>query len=201
MPLITDPYTGAFYTLRYDECQTRITGWGFGKAFDDVFNSSTGMISQSDYPLFYALKDKIVKRFELRNAYKEISAETPDQWMFYAMQAIADAASKWEVPLGMMNKAGFDVTDPDKQGQAITYGHNIDGVVQDTPYGQLTSSADYVSGKTGTYHSGTDTIVSRNDLDAYVMMDLRKKWEDNMKMIIEGFDDLFIRITASDVIL
>ena len=197
--MITEPYEGAFFTLRYDQCKDRITGWGFSEAWDAVFDNQTGAVSATDYPKFYALKATLVKRFELRNMYKEISAETPDQWMFLCEQMIADAASKFEVVLAM--ETHMDLSSPEKEGQTVKYGHKIDTAIQDTPYGQLSDTSDYVSGRTGTYHSGEDTILTRNDLDAYVMMDLRRKWEDNVKMIIEYFDDLFIRIVGGSMVL
>jgi len=196
MTLITDPYTGAFFTLRYDECQTRITGWGFGDAWDWVFDAARPWLAK--YPRYAAMKAEAVARFELRNMYKEISAETPDQWMFLCKQAIVESAAKWETVLDMMSRTGFDVADPNKSSQVIEYGHTVDESVQDTPYSQLSPSSDYVSGRSNITHGGKDSITNRDKLDAEIVMDLRDRWEDNMTKIIEGFDDLFIRIVGME---
>ena len=197
MTLITDPYTGAFFTLRYDECQTRITGWGFADAWDWVFDATRPFLAK--YPKYAALKTEAVTRFELRNMYKEISAETPDQWMFLCKQAIVESAAKWETVLDMMSRTGFDVADPNKSSQVIEYGHTVDESVQDTPYSQLSPSSDYISGRSNITHGGKDSITNRDKLDAEIVMDLRDRWEDNMTKIIEGFDDLFIRIVGLEV--
>lgn len=199
MTLITDPYTGAFFTLRYDECQTRITGWGFADAWDWVFDAARPWLAK--YPRYAAMKAEAVARFELRNMYKEISAETPDQWMFLCKQAIVESAAKWETVLDMMSRSGFDVADPKKSSQVIEYGHTVDESVQDTPYSQLSPSSDYVSGRSNITHGGKDSITNRDKLDAEIVMDLRDRWEDNMTKIIEGFDDLFIRIVGASVII
>ena len=195
-----EPYTGAFYTVRYGDMCDRIGGNMFEEAFDQVFDAS-GPLATGDYPQYYALKTKLVKLFNVRNWFKEIGAETPDDFGIKCMQAIVDSAGRWEVPLEMMAKTTFDVTNPDKEGQTVKYGHTIEAVIQDTPYGTLSATADYASGKSGTYHSGQDEIVTRNDLDAYVMMDLRRKWNDNINEIVKEFDDLFIRIVGGDMVL
>ena len=196
MPLITEPYTGAFFTLRYHDCVQRITGWGFGMAWDAAFAPAKPFAAK--YPRYVALKQEIVARFELRNEYKELSAETPDQWIFLAMQAVVESAAKWEAILEMMSRTGFDVSDPNKSTQVIEYGHTVDGSVQDTPYGTLSDSSDYVSGRTRTAHGGKDSITNRDNLDAEIVMDLRDRWEENMTKIVEGFDDLFIRIVGME---
>ena len=198
--VIPEPYEGAFYTVRFRDLCDRIGANPFEESFESVFDNG-GTLAQSDYPQYYALKDKIVKLFFTRNAFKEIGAETPDDFYVKCYQAIVDSAGRWEVPLEMMAKATFDVTNPDKEGQTVKYGHTIEAVIQDTPYGTLSASADYASGKSGTYHSGQDEIVTRNDLDAYVMMDLRRKWNDNVNEIVKEFDDLFIRIVGGDMVL
>ena len=198
--VIPEPYEGAFYTVRYGDLCDRIGANPFEDSFDNVFGVN-GPLAQSDYPQYYALKAKIVKLFVARNWFKEIGAETPDDFTIKCYQAIVESAGRWEVPLEMMAKATFDVTNPDKEGQTVKYGHNIESVIQDTPYGTLSASADYASGKSGTYHSGQDEIVTRNDLDAYVMMDLRRKWNDNINEIVKEFDDLFIRIVGGDMVL
>ena len=196
-----EPYTGAFYTVRYGDMCDRIGTDMFEAAFDNVFDAGTGALASGDYPQYYALKTKLVKLFVNRNWFKEIGAETPDDFGIKCMQAIVESAGRWEVPLEMMAKTSFDVTNPDKEGQIIKYGHSIENVIQDTPYGTLSSTADYATGKTGTYHSGQDEIATRNDLDAYVMMDLRRKWNDNINEIVKEFDDLFIRIVGGDMVL
>lgn len=195
-----EPYTGAFYTVRYGDMCDRLGSNPFEDAFDSVF-AVGGPLAQSDYPQYYALKAKLVKLFINRNWFKEIGAETPDDFGIKCMQAIAESAGRWEVPLEMMAKATFDVTNPDKEGQIIKYGHSIENVIQDTPYGTLSATADYASGKAGTYHTGQDEIATRNDLDAYVMMDLRRKWNDNINEIVKEFDDLFIRIVGAEMVL
>lgn len=194
-----ETYTGAIFTLRYDECQTRITGWGIGMAWDAVFDAALPFAAK--YPRYAAMKTELVARFELRNMYKEISAETPDQWIFLAKQAIIESAGKWESILDMMSRTGFDVADPNKSSQVIEYGHTVDESVQDTPYSQLSPSSDYVSGRSNITHGGKDSITNRDKLDAEIVMDLRDRWEDNMNKIIEGYDDLFIRIVGASVII
>ncbi len=196
MTLNPEPYTGAFFTLRYDECQTRITGWGIAKAWDEAFDAQLPFAAK--YPRYAAMKTELVARFELRNMYKEISAETPDQWIFLAKQAIIESAGKWESILDMMSRTGFDVADPNKSSQVIEYGHTVDERVQDTPYGQLSQTSDYVSGRSNVAHGGKDSITNRDKLDAEIVMDLRDRWEDNMNKIVEGFDDLFIRIVGME---
>ena len=197
MTVTPEPYTGAIFTLRYDECQTRITGWGFSDAWDWVFDATRPWLAK--YPRYAAMKTETVARFELRNMYKEISAETPDQWMFLCKQAIVESAAKWEAVLEMMTRTGFDVSDPNKSSQVIDYGHTVDESVQDTPYGQLSAASDYVSGRSNVTHGGKDTITNRDKLDAEIIMDLRDRWEDNMNKIVAGFDDLFIRIVGTEV--
>ena len=196
-----EPYTGAFYTVRYGDMCDRLSANVFEDVFDQVFDAGTGVLASGDYPQYYALKSKLVKLFITRNWFKEIGAETPDDFYYKCYQAIVDSAGRWEVPLEMMAKTTFDVTNPDKEGQTVKYGHTIEAVIQDTPYGTLSATADYASGKSGTYHSGQDEIVTRNDLDAYVMMDLRRKWNDNINEIVKEFDDLFIRIVGGDMVL
>lgn len=195
--MITEPYTGAIFTLRYDQCQTRITGWGIGKAWDEVFDAALPFAAK--YPRYVAMKTEFIARFELRNMYKEISAETPDQWIYLAKQALVESAGKWESILDMMSRTGFDVADPNKSTQVIEYGHTVDNSVQDTPYGRLIATSDYVSGRSNVTHGGKDSITNRDKLDAEIVMDLRDRWEENMTRIIEGFDDLFIRIVGMEV--
>ena len=205
MTLTPEPYTGPVFTLRYGDTVQRISDfagngnpWGFPFAYNLFFTSNSNHF-QSKYPKYYAAGTELIARFDLRNWYKEISAETPDQWIFLAMQAIAESAGKWEAILDMMSKTGFDVTDPNKSSQVIDYGHTVDESVQDTPYGQLSAASDYVSGRSNITHGGKDTITNRDKLDAEIVMDLRDRWEDNMNKIVEGFDDLFIRIVGLEV--
>ena len=198
--VIPEPYEGAFYTVRYGDMCDRIGTNPFEDAFDMAFAVS-GPLASADYPQYYALKAKLSKLFNARNWFKEIGAETPDDFLIKCYQAIIESAGRWEVPLEMMAKTSFDVTNPDKEGQTVRYGHTIEAVIQDTPYGTLSATADYASGKSGTCHSGQDEIVTRNDLDAYVMMDLRRKWNDNINEIVKEFDDLFIRIVGGDMVL
>ncbi len=205
MPIIPEPYTGAIFTLRYGDTVQRISDfdgngnpWGFQYAFNEFFTSNSNYW-QAKYPRFYAAGTELIARFELRNRYKEIGAETPEQWIYLAEQAIAESAGKWEAILDMMSKTGFDVADPNKSSQVIDYGHTVDESVQDTPYGQLTASSDYVSGRSNVTHGGKDTITNRDKLDAEIVMDLRDRWEDNMNKIVAGFDDLFIRIVGTEV--
>ena len=205
MPIIPEPYTGAVFTLRYGDTVNRITDfdgnnhpWGFDFAFNQFFTSNLGYF-QTKYPKYYAAGTELIARFSLRNWYKEISAETPDQWIILAEQAIAESAGKWEVILDMTSRTGFDIADPNKSSQVIDYGHTVDESVQDTPYGQLSAASDYVSGRSNVTHGGKDTITNRDKLDAEIVMDLRDRWEDNMNRIVEGFDDLFIRIVGLEV--
>ena len=205
MSLNPEPYTGPVFTLRYGDTVQRISdydgngnAWGFDFAFNRFFTAN-GNYYQSKYPKYYAAGTELIARFTIRNWFKEISAETPDQWIYLAMQAIAESAGKWEVILDMTGRTGFDIADPNKSSQVIDYGHTVDESVQDTPYGQLSSSSDYVSGRSNVTHGGKDTITNRDKLDAEIVMDLRDRWEDNMNRIVEGFDDLFIRIVGLEV--
>lgn len=205
MPITPEPYTGAVFTLRYGDTVQRIpdydgngNAWGFDYAFNRFFTANTNYF-QTKYPKYYAIGTELRARFELRNWYKEISAETPDQWIILAQQAIAESAGKWEAILDMTSRTGFDIADPNKSSQVIDYGHTVDESVQDTPYSQLSPSSDYVSGRSNITHGGKDTITNRDKLDAEIVMDLRDRWEDNMNKIVEGFDDLFIRIVGLEV--
>lgn len=202
MTVTPEPYTGAIFTLRYGDTVGRISdydgngnAWGFDYAFNQFFTANSNFF-QAKYPKYYAIGAELMPRFMLRNWYKEISAETPDQWIHLAMQAIAESAGKWEAILDMMSKTGFDVADPNKSSQVIEYGHTVDNSVQDTPYGQLSAASDYVSARSSVTHGGKDSITNRDKLDAEIVMDLRDRWEDNMNKIVEGFDDLFIRIVG-----
>lgn len=205
MTLNPEPYTGPVFTLRYGDTVQRINdydgnghAWGFDYAFNMVFTINSNYY-QSKYPKYYAAGAELLSRFSLRNWFKEISAETPDQWIYLAEQAILESAGKWEVILDMTSRTGFDIADPNKSSQVIDYGHTVDESVQDTPYGQLSASSDYVSGRSNVTHGGKDTITNRDKLDAEIVMDLRDRWEDNMNRIVEGFDDLFIRIVGLEV--
>ena len=205
MTITPEPYTGAIFTLRYGDTVQRIpdydgngNAWGFDYAFNRFFTANTNYF-QTKYPKYYAIGTELRARFELRNWYKEISAETPDQWIILAQQAIAESAGKWEAILDMTSRTGFDIADPNKSSQVIDYGHTVDESVQDTPYGQLSAASDYVSGRSNVTHGGKDTITNRDKLDAEIVMDLRDRWEDNMNKIVAGFDDLFIRIVGTEV--
>ena len=120
--------------------------------------------------------------------------------MNLCMQLISEIAEKYEDVLTMQASTGFDVTNPDKESRIIEYGHVINGQVQDTPYGQLDDTSDYVSGKTAEQHSGQDSIKERNELDAEILSRFRKEWETTAKRLVEEFDVLFIRITGADFV-
>ena len=177
-------YTGAQFTVRYDECVNRITeyyqdshmNWmPFG--IDAVWQSceDNGLVTYGQQPTFALIRGTFVKRFNLRNFFKELGAETPDDWFRLAIMRLTEVAEKYEPILKMEATTGFDVSNPDKESRIIEYGHVIEGQVQDTPYGQLDATSDYVSGKTAEQHSGQDTIHERNELDADILMDFRRK--------------------------
>ena len=197
-------YDGAQFTLRYDECQKRIPEYYFGNAFG--FKAAwakaidEGFINVGDVSHFASGIDHIVKRLELRDRYKELSAETPDGWIMLCMQRFAEVSDKYEDVLAMEAAEGFDVTNPSKESRIIEYGHIVNGQVQDTPYGELNDSSSYVSGRTRESHSGADTIQERNELDGDILMDFRRKWDTTVNMIVEEFDVLFIRITGGNFI-
>ena len=176
-----DIYDGAQFTLRYQECKDRITGY----------------ITAANVPYFAASLPQIVKRLELRDRFKELSAETPDAWIMLCMQLWCELSEKYEDVLSMEAATGFDVTNPSRESRIIEYGHIINGSVQDTPYGELNDASDYVSGKTHESHSGEDKIHERNELDADILMDFRRRWDTTVNKIIEEFDVLFIRITGA----
>jgi len=204
--MVTPPevYTGAQFTLRYDECQKRIPEYYFGNAFG--FKAAwakaidEGFINVGDVSHFASGIDHIVKRLELRDRYKELSAETPDGWIMLCMQRFAEVSDKYEDVLAMEAAEGFDVTNPSKESRIIEYGHIVNGQVQDTPYGELNDTSDYVSGRTRESHSGKDSIQERNELDGDILMDFRRKWDTTLNMIVEEFDVLFIRITGGNFI-
>ena len=202
-------YTGAQFTVRYDECVNRITeyyqdshmNWmPFG--IDAVWQSceDNGLVTYGQQPTFALIRGTFVKRFNLRNFFKELGAETPDDWFRLANMKLTEVAEKYEPILKMEATTGFDVSNPDKESRIIEYGHVIEGQVQDTPYGQLDDTSDYVSGKTAEQHSGEDKIHERNELDADILMDFRRKWDATINKIIEEFDVLFIRITGADFV-
>ena len=206
-------YTGAQFTLRYGETHDRLTEYyeytdgngnqaflpfGFEAAFS-IANDNQ-LIDASSLPKFGQLMAMIAPRLEHRNWMKGLSAETPDRWIDLCCQLFSEIAEKYEDILTMQTSTDFDVTNPDKESRIIQYGHVIEGQVQDTPYGQLDATSDYVSGKTAEQHSGQDTIHERNELDAEILMDFRRKWDATINKIIEEFDVLFIRITGADFI-
>ena len=204
-------YTGAQFTLRYGETHDRLTEYyeytdinnnqafmpfGFEAAF--MIANDTGCIDASNLPKFGQLMAMIIKRLEHRNWMKELSAETPDRWIDLCCQLFSEIAEKYEDILTMQTSTDFDITNPDKESRIIQYGHVIDGQVQDTPYGQLDASSDYVSGRTAEQHSGQDSVKERNELDAEILSRFRKEWETTAKRLVEEFDVLFIRITGAD---
>ena len=204
--MVTPPevYTGAQFTLRYDECQKRIrdyfnsNAFGFKAAWAKAIDE--GFINVGDVPHFASGIEHIVKRLELRDRFKELSAETPDAWIMLCMQRFAEVSDKYGDVLAMEAAEGFDVTNPSKESRIIEYGHIVNGQVQDTPYGELTDTSNYVSGRTRETHSGADTIQERNELDGDILMDFRRKWDTTLNMIVEEFDVLFIRLTGGNFI-
>ncbi len=208
--MVTPPdiYTGAQFTLRYDECKDRITDYvteggvtypfGFMAAWVQAVKE--GYITAANVPYFAASLPQIVKRLELRDRFKELSAETPDAWIMLCMQLWCELSEKYEDVLAMEAATGFDVTNPSRESRIIEYGHIINGSVQDTPYGELNDASDYVSGRTHESHSGEDKIHERNELDADILMDFRRKWDTTVNKLIEEFDVLFIRITGGEFV-
>lgn len=209
MVLPPEIYTGAQFTIRYDQAETRITDYyeheengvttvypfGFAAAWQKA--SDEGYVYPTDCPYFMQNLSILLKRLEIRDRYKELSAETPDEWTILCMQRFAEISEKYEDVLKMEAATGFDVTNPSKESRIIEYGHIINGQVQDTPYGELDSTSDYVTGKTAEQHSGEDKIHERNELDADILLDFRKKWDTTMNKMVEEFDVLFIRITGA----
>ena len=203
-------YTGAQFSLRYGDTVTRITDYyewtdennvvheePFGLMTALIIAANNNFIDPTAVPRFMQMMSDIQGKFNIRNWSKELSAETPDRWMELCMQLISEIAEKYEDILTMEAATGFDVTNPDKESRIIQYGHVIDGQVQDTPYGQLDVSSDYVSGRTAEQHSGQDSIKERNELDAEILSRFRKEWETTAKRLVEEFDVLFIRITGA----
>lgn len=218
MVLPPEIYTGAQFTLRYQECKDRIPVYYEWDTEEDDGNGGTvtvhhtlpfgfaaalkkaedeGYIDPSNAPYFAASMPYIGPRLELRDRYKELSAETPDAWIILCMQRFCEIIDKYEDVLAMEAATGFDVTNPSRESRIITYGHIINGSVQDTPYGELNDASDYVSGRTRESHSGEDKIHERNELDADILMDFRRRWDTTVNKIIEEFDVLFIRITGA----
>lgn len=218
MVLPPEIYIGAQFTIRYDQAETRITDYyewdteeddgnggtvtvhhtlpfGFAAAWQKA--SDEGYVYPTDCPYFMQNLSILLKRLEIRDRYKELSAETPDEWVILCMQRFAEISEKYEDILRMEASTGFDVTNPSKESRIIEYGHIINGQVQDTPYGELDSTSDYVTGKTAEQHSGEDKIHERNELDADILLDFRKKWDTTMNKMVEEFDVLFVRITGA----
>ena len=221
MVLPPEIYTGAQFTIRYDQAQSRIPDYYEWDTEEDDGNGGTvtvhhslpfgfaaalkkaedeNYVNPSNAPYFAASLPQIGARLELRDRYKELSAETPDAWIILCMQRWCEVIDKYEDVLAMEAATGFDVTNPSRESRIITYGHIINGSVQDTPYGELNDASDYVSGRTHESHSGTDSIQERNELDADILMDFRRKWDTTINKIIEEFDILFIRITGGEFI-
>lgn len=203
-------YTGAQYTIRYNVCQEEITDFyedshgvthpfGFGAVLAKM--DDDGLLTSATNPKFYALEADLVTRLELKDGMKELSAETPEGWAYLATRRFMEIASKYESVLTMEQSTGFDVTNPNKESRTIEYGHVIDGQVQDTPYGELNANSDYVSGRTSEQHSGEDVIHERNELDAEILADFRRKWESTMNVLVDEFDVLFIRITGDNFVI
>ena len=211
-------YTGAQFTIRYDQAQSRIPDYYEWDTEEDDGNGGTVTVHHSlpfgfaaalmkatdenyvdpaNTPYMAASMPHILRRLELRDRFKELSAETPDAWIMLCMQRFCEVIERYEDVLAMEASTGFDVTNPSKESRIIEYGHIINGQVQDTPYGQLDDTSDYVTGKTAEQHSGEDKIHERNELDADILMDFRRKWDTTVNKIIEEFDVLFIRITGA----
>lgn len=202
-----DIYTGAHFTVRYGDCVQRMPDYipddGNGNPIPFGFNAATWKINDmgidmSGWTNFGNAWSAIEPRLTLRDWSKELGAETPDAWIMLCAQKICEVAEKYEPILAMEFSTGFDVSNPSKESRTITYGHVVDGQVQDTPYGQLQQNSDYVSGRTREEHSGQDVIDERDGLDAEILMDFRRKWESTLNIIVEEFDELFIRITGGN---
>ena len=218
MVLPPEIYTGAQFTIRYDQAETRITDYYEWDTEEDDDNGGTvtvhhilpfgfaaawqkaadeGYVYPTDCPYFIRNLSILLKRLEIRDRYKELSAETPDEWTILCMQRFAEVSEKYEDVLRMEAAEGFDVTNPSRESRIIEYGHIINGQVQDTPYGELNQNSDYVTGKTAEQHSGQDTIHERNELDADILLRFRERWNTTMNKMVEEFDVLFIRITGA----
>ena len=208
-----DIYTGAHFTIRYGDCVQQIPDYivyddgqgnevsipfGFNAALYMLQNNL--MLDMSHLTRFLGAWTEIEKRLRLRDWRKELGAETPDDWIVLCAQKIAEVAEKYEPVLAMEATAGFDVSNPSKESRTIQYGHVINGQVQDTPYGQLQAASDYVSGQTREEHSGQDVIDERTGLDADILSGFRQRWEATINIIVEEFDELFIRITGGEFI-
>lgn len=209
MTQVPDIYTGAHFTVRYGDCKQRMPDYipddGNGNPVPFGFEAAVWTVNDmnidmSGWTCFGNAWGAIVPRLELRDWMKELGAETPDAWIMLCAQKICEVAEKYEPILAMETATGFDVSNPSKESRTISYGHVIDGQVQDTPYGQLQQNSDYVSGRTREEHSGQDVIDERDGLDAEILMDFRKKWEATINLIVEEFDELFIRIIGGDFI-
>lgn len=196
-----DPYTGAFFTLRYDECKSRITGWGLQGALDAVLAAQADgkMLATEDYPFFSAVKADVVAQAELKYLYREISAETPDAWTHYAKVKWVELIKKYDAVLEM--EADVDVTSPDVASQNIGYGHTVQSDIQDTPYGTLSPTSDYVSQRSLITHGGTDTIGTRTQLDSEILMRFRDRWEPTVQKIVDDLGELFIGIIGGEFVL
>ena len=80
------------------------------------------------------------------------------------------------------------------KGRASGYGRSGYGI---SPLRGGDSTSDYVTGKTAEQHSGEDKIHERNELDADILLDFRRKWDTTMNKMVEEFDVLFVRITGA----
>lgn len=194
-----ETYTGAWFTLRYDQCKSRITGWGLGAALDAVLSASGTILSTADYPLFNAVKADIVAQAEQKYMYREISAETPDQWTYYAKTLWTELVRKYEDVLDL--EASVDVTSADITAQKFLHGRNVDTSLQDTPYGQLSQSSDYVTQRSTTGYSGTDTVSNRDALDSEIVAKYRDRWQPTVLKIVDELGELFVSIIGGDFIL
>ena len=157
------------------------------------------MLTATDYPFWDAVKDDVVAQAELAYMYREISAETPDQWTYLASVKFSEIIRKYEAVLEM--EADVDVTSPDVASQNIDYGHTVQSDVQDTPYGTLSTSSDYVSQRSLITHGGNDTIGTRTELDSEILSRFRDRWEPTVKKIVDELGELFIGIVGGEFVL
>lgn len=196
--MTVDPYTDTFFTLRYSVCKDTITGWGFAGALAEVYGTGK-MLTAADYPYFEAVRAELIARAELAYQYREIGGETPDQWTYLCSVKWAELITKYNDVLAM--EAGVTVTSPDIASQTIDYGHTVENIIQDTPYGQLNSSSDYVSQKSKLIHDNSDTITNREELDSEILSKFRDRWTPTIQKMVDELGELFIAIVGGDFVI
>ena len=115
MVLPPEIYTGAQFTIRYDQAQTWIPDYYEWDTEEDDGNGGTVTVHHSlpfgfaaalmkatdenyvdpaNTPYMAASMPHSLRRLELRDRFKELSAETPDAWIMLCMQRFCEVIER-----------------------------------------------------------------------------------------------------------